>query len=56
MLDKDIIMESMKDNAWAYYTDEEKYWSEGGNTGFLPRWITPSRIYKLSSNEISKIS
>ena len=42
----------MKDNTWAYYTDEEKYWSEGGSTGFLPRWITPSRIFKLSSNEI----
>jgi len=34
------------------YTDEEKYWKEGGNTGILPTRITPSIINILKENEI----
>lgn len=40
------------DRHWAYYTIEEDYWSTGGRTGMLPKWITPSRIYRLGKNEI----
>ena len=35
-----------------FYTDEERYWSEGGNTGTLPSRITPSGINVLESNEV----
>ncbi len=35
-----------------YYTEEEKYWSMGGNTGMLPSRITPSAINVLEPNEI----
>ena len=35
-----------------YYTEEEKYWMTGGNTGCLPDRITPSRINVLETNEI----
>ncbi len=34
------------------YTEEEKYWLTGGNTGTLPDRITPSQIYSLAPNEI----
>lgn len=34
------------------YTEEEKYWLTGGNTGTLPDRITPSRINELEPNEI----
>ncbi len=34
------------------YTDEEKYWLTGGNTGSLPTRVTPSQIYTLDTNEI----
>jgi len=34
------------------YTDEEKYWSEGGNTGTLPSRITPSGVNVLEQNEV----
>lgn len=37
---------------WAYYTEEEEYWSTGGHTGMLPKWITPSRIYRLPKKGI----
>ena len=35
-----------------YYTEAEKYWMTGGNTGCLPDRITPSRINVLETNEI----
>ena len=35
-----------------YYTEEEKYWMTGGNTGMLPERITPSIINILESDEI----
>ncbi len=35
-----------------FYTDEEKYWSEGGNTGTLPSRITPSGVNVLEPNEV----
>lgn len=35
-----------------YYTEEEKYWLEGGNTGMLPTRITPSGVNVLGHNEI----
>jgi hypothetical protein len=35
-----------------YYTEEEKYWKEGGNTGTLPTRISPSVIKKLNQGEI----
>ena len=34
------------------YTDEEKDWATGGNSGDLPTRITPSMINSLMSNEI----
>ena len=34
------------------YTDEEKYWMTGGNTGTLPDRITPSLIKVLKPNEV----
>ena len=34
------------------YTEEERYWMTGGNTGALPDRITPSRINVLEENEI----
>ena len=34
------------------YTDEERYWMTGGNTGTLPTHIIPSVIYCLAPNEI----
>ena len=34
------------------YTEEEKYWLTGGNTGTLPDRITPSMINVLEPNEI----
>ena len=34
------------------YTEEEKYWLTGGNTGTLPDRITPSMINVLKPNEI----
>ena len=34
------------------YTEEEKYWLTGGNTGTLPNRITPSMINVLEPNEI----
>ena len=34
------------------YTEEEKYWMTGGNTGTLPDRITPSKINVLKENEI----
>lgn len=34
------------------YTDEERYWMTGGNTGTLPTRIIPSVIYSLAQNEI----
>jgi len=39
----------MEDN---FYTDEDMYWHEGGNTGTLPTHITPSIINILKKNEI----
>jgi len=35
-----------------YYTEEEKYWCTGGNTGMLPNRITPSGVNILQSGEI----
>ena len=35
-----------------FYTEEEKYWLTGGNTGTLPDRITPSKINVLKENEI----
>lgn len=35
-----------------YYTEEERYWSTGGNTGTLPDRITPSQINILADGEI----
>ena len=35
-----------------FYTEEEKYWCTGGNTGMLPSRITPSRINVLEPNEV----
>lgn len=35
-----------------YYTDEEKYWCTGGNTGTLPSRITPSKLNDLGENGI----
>lgn len=35
-----------------FYTEEEKYWMTGGNTGTLPNRITPSKINELDENEI----
>lgn len=34
------------------YTEEEKYWCSGGNTGTLPTRITPSEINVLAPDEI----
>ena len=34
------------------YTDEERYWSQGGNTGTLPTNITPSQVNVLADGEI----
>lgn len=34
------------------YTDEERFWMTGGNTGTLPTRIIPSVIYSLAQNEI----
>ena len=34
------------------YTDEERYWSRGGNTGTLPTNITPSQVNVLADGEI----
>ena len=34
------------------FTDEERYWMTGGNTGTLPTRIIPSVIYSLAPNEI----
>ena len=34
------------------YTEEERYWMAGGNTGMLPTRITPSEIHELKPNEI----
>lgn len=39
----------MKEN---YYTEEERYWLTGGNTGTLPTRISPFRINNLRYNEI----
>lgn len=35
-----------------FYTEEELYWTTGGNTGTLPYRITPSEINKLLTNEV----
>lgn len=35
-----------------FYTDEEDYWTTGGNTGTLPNRVTPSIIKSLMSDEI----
>ena len=35
-----------------FYTEEERYWMTGGNTGTLPARITPSQINVLGDNEI----
>lgn len=35
-----------------YYTEEERYWKAGGNTGTLPHRITPTRINVLREGEI----
>ena len=35
-----------------FYTEEERYWMTGGNTGTLPTRITPSQINVLGDNEI----
>jgi len=35
-----------------FYTEEEKYWMKGGNTGTLPDHITPSKVNVLGENEI----
>lgn len=35
-----------------FYTEEEKYWCTGGNTGTLPDRITPSQINVLEANEV----
>lgn len=34
------------------YTEEELYWSRGGNTGMLPTNITPSQVNVLADGEI----
>lgn len=34
------------------YTEEELYWSRGGNTGMLPTNITPSHVNVLADGEI----
>ena len=34
------------------YTEEELYWSRGGNTGMLPTNITPSQVNTLADGEI----
>lgn len=34
------------------YTEEELYWSRGGNTGTLPDRITPSQVNVLADGEI----
>ena len=34
------------------YTEEELYWSRGGNTGTLPERITPSQVNVLADGEI----
>ena len=34
------------------YTEEELYWSRGGNTGMLPTNITPSQVNVLKDLEI----
>ena len=34
------------------YTEEEQYWSRGGNTGMLPTNITPSQVNVLADGEI----
>ena len=34
------------------YTEEELYWSRGGNTGTLPERITPSQVNILADGEI----
>ena len=34
------------------YTEEEMYWSRGGNTGTLPDRITPSQVNILADGEI----
>lgn len=34
------------------YTEEERYWCTGGNTGTLPDRITPSKINVLGPNEV----
>ena len=35
-----------------FYTEEEKYWCTGGNTGTLPNRITPSGVNVLQPGEI----
>ena len=35
-----------------FYTEEEKYWCTGGNTGTLPDRITPSAVNVLEPNEV----
>ena len=44
-----IIIVIMENNC---YTEEEKYWCTGGNTGTLPDRITPSQINGLEANEV----
>lgn len=39
----------MKEN---YYTVEELYWKESGNTGKLPNRITPSQVNHLQEDEV----
>lgn len=34
------------------YTEEERYWMTGGNTGSLPTRVIPSVIYTLAPDEI----
>ena len=34
------------------YTEEERYWMTGGNTGTLPTRVIPSVIYTLAPGEI----
>lgn len=35
-----------------YYTEEELYWKDGGNTGTLPDRVTPSRVNELQEDEV----
>lgn len=34
------------------YTEEERYWMTGGNTGMLPQNVSPSEIHVLEADEV----